>query len=136
LEILVGMFEVLAEPNRRRLLDLLRERERPVGDLVAALGISQPAVSKHLRLLREAGLVEVRADAQRRLYRLQPEPLREIDDWLTPYRAAWRDRPDALERHLDDMDEGTRGGHDDQRRPGAPRRGRRALDDHGHPPLG
>ena len=97
------MFEVLAEPNRRRLLDLLREQERPVGDLVAALGISQPAVSKHLRLLREAGLVEVRADAQRRLYRLQPEPLREIDEWLTPYRAAWRDRLDALERHLDDM---------------------------------
>jgi len=97
------MFEVLAEPNRRRLLDLLRERERPVGDLVAALGISQPAVSKHLRLLREAGLVEVRADAQRRLYRLQPEPLREIDEWLTPYRAAWRDRLDALERHLDEI---------------------------------
>ena len=97
------MFEVLAEPNRRRLLDLLREDERPVGDLVTALGISQPAVSKHLRTLREAGLVEVRADAQRRLYRLRPEPLREIDEWLTPYRAAWRDRLDALERHLDEM---------------------------------
>src|SRR3954462_13604484 len=100
---LSGMFEVLAEPNRRRLLDLLREQERPVGDLVAALGISQPAVSKHLRLRREAGLVEVRSDAQRRLYRLRPEPLREIDGWLAPYRAAWIDRLDTLERHLDTM---------------------------------
>ena len=97
------MFEVLAEPNRRRILDLLREKQRPVGDLVAELGISQPAVSKHLRVLRDAGLVEVTADAQRRLYRLRPEPLREIDDWLTPYRKAWRKRIDALERHLDEM---------------------------------
>ena len=77
------MFEVLAEPHRRRILDLLRVEERPVGDLVADLGISQPAVSKHLRVLRDAGLVDVRADAQRRLYRLRPEPLREIDEWLT-----------------------------------------------------
>ena len=99
----MGVFEVLAEPNRRRILDLLRSGERPVGDLVADLGISQPAVSKHLRVLRDAGLVEARADAQRRVYRLRPEPLREIDEWLTPYRAAWRDRLDALERHLDDM---------------------------------
>ena len=83
------MFEVLAEPHRRRILDLLREQERAVGDLVAALGISQPGVSKHLRVLREAGLVEVRTDAQRRLYRLRTEPLREIDEWLAPYRAAW-----------------------------------------------
>ena len=98
------MFEVLAEPNRRHLLDLLRERERPVGELVAALGLSQPAVSKHLRLLREAGLVEVRADAQRRVYRLRTEPLREIDEWLAPYRAAWAGRLGALEAHLDDMD--------------------------------
>src|SRR5581483_4011300 len=99
------MFEVLAEPHRRHILDLLREDERPVGDLVAALGLSQPAVSKHLRVLRDAGLVAVRADAQRRLYRLRPEPLREIDDWLTPYRAAWRDRLDDLARHLDDMED-------------------------------
>ena len=99
------MFEVLAEPNRRRILDLLREEERPVGVLVDALGISQPAVSKHLRVLRDAGLVEVRVDAQRRLYRLQPEPLREIDEWLTPYRRAWSKRLDALERHLDEMDD-------------------------------
>lgn len=100
------MFTVLADDNRRRILDLLRDGERPVGDVVAALGLSQPAVSKHLRVLREAGLVEVRVDAQRRLYRLRPEPLREIDEWLTPYRAAWRDRLDALEAHLDQMPEG------------------------------
>ena len=97
------MFEVVAEPNRRRILDLLRERQCPVGDLVEKLGISQPAVSKHLRVLREAGLVEVTADAQRRLYRVRAEPLREIDEWLTPYRKAWRKRIDALERHLDEM---------------------------------
>jgi DNA-binding transcriptional ArsR family regulator len=96
------VFDVLADPNRRHILDLLREDERPVGDLVRALGMSQPAVSKHLRTLRDAGLVEARVDAQRRVYRLRPEPLREIDDWLTPYRAAWRDRLDALERHLDE----------------------------------
>jgi DNA-binding transcriptional ArsR family regulator len=100
------VFEVLAEPHRRRILDLLRVEERPVGELVADLGISQPAVSKHLRVLRDAGLVEVRADAQRRVYRLRPEPLREIDEWLTPYRAAWRDRLDALAQHLDEMDDG------------------------------
>jgi DNA-binding transcriptional ArsR family regulator len=98
------MFEVLAEPHRRRILDLLREREQAVGDLVSALGLSQPGVSKHLRVLREAGLVEVRTDAQRRLYRLRTEPLREIDEWLAPYRAAWAGRLDALEAHLDDMD--------------------------------
>jgi DNA-binding transcriptional ArsR family regulator len=97
------MFEVLAEPNRRRILDLLRDKERPVGELVSQLGISQPAVSKHLRVLRDAGLVEVTADAQRRLYRVRAEPLREIDEWLTPYRKAWRKRIDALERHLDEM---------------------------------
>jgi DNA-binding transcriptional ArsR family regulator len=79
-------FAVLAEPNRRRILGLLRDQERAVGDLVEALAISQPAVSKHLRVLREAGLVEVRADAQRHLYRVRPEPLRAIDAWLEPYR--------------------------------------------------
>jgi len=94
---------VLAEPNRRRILDLLLGAERPVGELVAALGVSQPTVSKHLKVLREAGLVEATVDAQRRLYRLRPEPLQGIDDWLTPYRRAWRDRLDALERHLDDL---------------------------------
>jgi DNA-binding transcriptional ArsR family regulator len=86
------MFEVLADRHRRRILDLLREGEQTVGGLTSALGITQPGVSKHLRVLREAGLVEVRADAQRRLYRLRTEPLREVDEWLAPYRAAWRDR--------------------------------------------
>jgi len=97
------VFEVLAEPNRRRILDLLRDAERAVGDLASELGISQPGVSKHLRVLRDAGLVEVRVDAQRRLYRLRPGPLREIDEWLAPYRAAWADRLDRLEGHLRDM---------------------------------
>jgi len=99
-------FEVLAEPNRRRILDLVRDRERPVGELVDQLRLSQPAVSKHLRILREAGLVEVRVDAQRRMYRVNPLPLRDLDAWLAPYRKMWSGRLDALERHLDDMSEG------------------------------
>lgn len=99
------VFEAVAEPHRRRILDLLRDGERPVGDLVAALGLSQPGVSKHLRVLREAGLVEARVEAQRRVYRLRAEPLRELDEWLLPYRAAWAARLDALERRLDDMKE-------------------------------
>lgn len=97
------MFEVLAEPRRREILDLLRERERPVGDLVDRLAVSQPAVSKHLKVLRSAGLVEVRQDAQRRLYRLRPGPLAEIDSWIAPYRRFWEERLDALEDHLDTM---------------------------------
>ena len=97
------MFDVLAEPNRRRILDLLCDEPRAVGDLVSELGISQPGVSKHLRVLRDAGLVDVTAEAQRRVYRLRPEPLQEIDAWLAPYRVAWADRLDALERHLDEM---------------------------------
>jgi DNA-binding transcriptional ArsR family regulator len=99
----VAAFEVIAEPNRRRILDLLRTGERPVTELVEHLNVSQPAVSKHLRVLREAGLVEARVDAQRRVYRLQPRQLREIDDWLAPYRALWNDSLDRLERHLDDI---------------------------------
>ena len=94
-------FEALAEPNRRRILDLLREGERPAGELVEALAISQPGVSKHLKMLREAGLVSVRADGQRRLYRLQPEGLGELEAWLAPYRRFWSDRLDALEDHLE-----------------------------------
>lgn len=94
-------FEVLAEPNRRRILDLLREGERPVSALVADLAVSQPAVSKHLRVLRDAGFVDVRSDAQRRVYRLRMEPLQEIDEWLTPYRAMWARSLDALAAHLD-----------------------------------
>jgi DNA-binding transcriptional ArsR family regulator len=93
-------FEVLAEPNRRRILDLLRGGERPVNELVTGLGLSQPAVSKHLRVLREAGLVTVRGDAQRRFYRINPQPLQELDAWLAPYRELWNTSLDALEAHL------------------------------------
>ena len=93
---------MLAEPNRRRILDLLLV-ERPVGDVVDGTGLSQPAVSKHLRVLREAGLVDVRAVAQRRLYRVRAEPLRELDEWLAPYRRLWSGRLDALAAHLDAM---------------------------------
>jgi DNA-binding transcriptional ArsR family regulator len=96
-------FEVLAEPRRRQILDLLRAGERPVGELVDNLPLTQPAVSKHLKVLREVGLVEVRQDAQRRLYRLRLEPLAEIDAWLAPYRQMWNSSLDALERHLDTM---------------------------------
>jgi DNA-binding transcriptional ArsR family regulator len=99
------VFEVLAEPHRRRILDLLLDDERAVGELVDELRLSQPAVSKHLKVLRDAGLVEARVDGQRRVYRLQAEPLREIEEWLHPYRAAWRDRLDALGRHLDEMED-------------------------------
>jgi DNA-binding transcriptional ArsR family regulator len=109
-------FDVLAEPNRRRILDLLREDERPVGELVEQLAISQPAVSKHLKVLRDAGLVEARTDAQRRVYRVRSEPLREIDQWLAPYRAMWASRLDDLERHLEGMP--------DESRPRRARKGR------------
>jgi DNA-binding transcriptional ArsR family regulator len=94
-------FDVLAEPHRRDILELLRGGERPVGDLVDHLEISQPAVSKHLRVLKDAGLVEVRADAQRRLYRISPEPLKALDEWLEPYRRFWNIHLDRLETHLD-----------------------------------
>jgi DNA-binding transcriptional ArsR family regulator len=93
-------FEVLADESRRRILDLLVEDERPVGDLVGRLRLSQPAVSKHLKVLRDAGLVQARTDAQRRIYRVCPEPLREVDEWLEPYRRAWATHLNALERHL------------------------------------
>jgi DNA-binding transcriptional ArsR family regulator len=95
-------FEVLAEPSRRRILDLLRERERPVGELVERIGLSQPGVSKHLRVLREAGLVRSRTEAPRRVYGVRAEPLVEVDEWLEPYRRLWARQLDALERHLDD----------------------------------
>ena len=96
-------FDVLAEPSRRQILDLLLERPRLVGELTERLGLSQPGTSKHLRVLREAGLVQVRAEAQRRWYELRPEPLAEVDAWLAPYRRFWTERIDALERHLDAM---------------------------------
>ena len=95
-------FDVLAEPTRRRILDLLLDQERPVGELVKKLKLSQPGVSKHLRVLRDAGLVSVRTEAQRRIYGVRPEPLEEVAEWLEPYRRLWADRLDALERHLDE----------------------------------
>jgi DNA-binding transcriptional ArsR family regulator len=98
-------FELLAEPTRRRILDLLLERARPVGELVDLLGMSQPGVSKHLRILREGGLVRARADAQRRIYEVSPEPLADVDEWLEPYRRLWAGRLDALARHLDERDD-------------------------------
>ena len=99
-----ALFEVLAEPNRRRVLDLLREQEHTVGELVDELDLSQPAVSKHLRVLRNAGLVEARVDAQHRIYTLRPQPLAEVDAWLAPYRKFWRGKLAALQRHLADTD--------------------------------
>jgi DNA-binding transcriptional ArsR family regulator len=96
----ITTLQVLAEPRRQAILDLLREGELPVGELVARLDMSQPAVSKHLRVLRDAGLVTVRVDAQRRLYRIRPEPLAELDAWLDDYRALWRSRLDALHTEI------------------------------------
>ena len=101
---MASTFAVLADQSRREILDLLRERERPVGDLVEKLTLTQPTVSKHLKVLREAGLVEVRTDAQRRWYRLAPAPLAEIDAWLAPYRRMWEKSLDALERRLDEIE--------------------------------
>ena len=95
-----AVLEVIAEPTRRRILDAVRDGERSVGELVEQVGMNQPGVSRHLKVLRDAGLVEVRRDAQRRLYRLRPEPLMELDAWLEPYRTEWTARLDSLERHL------------------------------------
>jgi len=97
------IFAILVEPNRRRILDFLRSGEHSVGEIVEVLGLSQPAASKHLRILKEAGFVVVQQDAQRRLYRLQPEALRTLDAWLEPYRCLWTDRIDALAQYLDTM---------------------------------
>ena len=94
------LFDVLADPSRRRVLDLLRDDDRTVTELVDALDMSQPAVSKHLRVLRDAGLVEARVDAQRRIYTLCPEPLADVDAWLAPYRKFWRGKLASLQRHL------------------------------------
>jgi len=97
-------FAVIAEPNRRAILSLLLSSERSVGDIERELRLPQPSVSKHLRVLRDAGFVESRIEAQRRLYRLNPEPLMEMDEWLAPFRRYWSSRIDALEKHLDTMD--------------------------------
>jgi DNA-binding transcriptional ArsR family regulator len=96
-----NVLEAIAEPTRRRILDAVRDKERSVGDLVEIVGMHQPGVSRHLKVLRDVGLVEVRPDAQRRLYRLRPEPLRELDAWLEPYREQMSAHLDALERHLE-----------------------------------
>jgi DNA-binding transcriptional ArsR family regulator len=96
----LDVIDVIAEPTRRRILDAVRDGEQSVNDLVQRVGMHQPGVSRHLKVLRDAGLVEVRRDAQRRMYRLRPEPLMELDAWLEPYRAEWAGRLDSLERHL------------------------------------
>ena len=98
-------FEIVSEPNRRAILTLLVSSEQSVGEIERRLGMPQPMVSKHLRVLRDAGLVEATVDAQRRLYRLKPESLREIEAWLEPFRRLWSTHIDALERHLDQMDQ-------------------------------
>jgi DNA-binding transcriptional ArsR family regulator len=98
-------FAIIAEPNRRAILSLLASAERSVGDIEEELQLPQPSVSKHLRVLREAGFVESRVDTQRRLYRIKPEPLREVDAWLAQFRRFWSAHVDALERHLDRMDQ-------------------------------
>lgn len=98
-----SVFEIIAEPNRRAILGLLASSEKSVGEIERRLHMSQPTVSKHLRVLREAGLVESTVDAQRRLYRLKPEPFKEVDSWLVPFRRLWTHHVDALERHLDRM---------------------------------
>ena len=116
-------FAILAEPSRRAMLRLLAASERTVGDLERELKLPQPSVSKHLRVLREAGFVEARVDAQRRVYRLRPEPLMEVDEWLAPFRRFWSAHVDALERHLDRIE-----GHR------APKRAKRAASSKGRKP--
>jgi len=103
-----SVFEIIAEPNRRAILNLLVTSEQSVGEIERQLRMTQPTVSKHLRVLREAGFVESTVDAQRRLYRLRPEPLREVDAWLAPFRRFWTAHVDALERHLDRVNRSTR----------------------------
>jgi DNA-binding transcriptional ArsR family regulator len=103
-----SVFEIIAEPNRRAILSLLAVSEQSVGEIERQLGMPQPSVSKHLRVLREAGIVESTVDAQRRLYRLKPESLQELDGWLAPFRRLWSTHVDALERHLDRLHQPTR----------------------------
>jgi DNA-binding transcriptional ArsR family regulator len=98
-------FEIIAEPNRRAILSLLTTSQQSVGEIERTLRMTQPTVSKHLRVLREAGFVEATADAQRRLYRLKPEPFQELDTWLAQFRRFWEEHVDALERHLNKMDD-------------------------------
>ena len=102
-----SVFDIIAEPNRRAILSLLVSSQQSVGEIERQLSMSQPTVSKHLRVLREAGFVESTVDAQRRLYRLKPEPFQALDDWLAQFRRFWSAHVDALERHLDRMDQST-----------------------------
>jgi len=102
-----SVFEIIAEPNRRAILSLLASSEQSVGEIERQLRMAQPTVSKHLRVLRDAGFVESQVDAQRRLYRLTPDPLKELDAWLAPFRRFWSAHVDALERHLDRMSQAT-----------------------------
>ena len=115
-------FEIIAEPNRRAILSLLVSSEQSVGEIERQLHMSQPTVSKHLRVLREAGFVESTVDAQRRLYRLRPEPLQQVDAWLAQFRRFWSAHIDALERHLDRMDQSTSTKRKTKKRRGANRR--------------
>jgi DNA-binding transcriptional ArsR family regulator len=118
-------FAIIAEPNRRALLSLLASSEQSVGELEDQLGMPQTSVSKHLRVLREAGFVEARVDAQRRVYRLRPEPLMEVDAWLEPFRRFWSTHVDALERHLDRMAETERKTTAKRKEPGRTAKGRK-----------
>jgi DNA-binding transcriptional ArsR family regulator len=109
-----SVFEIIAEPNRRAILSLLVSSQQSVGEIERRLRMPQPTVSKHLRVLRDAGFVESRVDAQRRLYRLKPEPFQEVDEWLAPFRRFWSGHVDALERHLDRMQHMDRVNHLDK----------------------
>ena len=115
------MFEIIAEPNRRAILSLLVSSQQSVGEIERQLRMPQPAVSKHLRVLREAGFVESTVDAQRRLYRLKPEPLQEVDAWLAPFRRFWSAHVDALERHLDRMDQSNTNEEEDKEKTTRPK---------------
>lgn len=115
-------FEIIAEPNRRAILSLLLSSHQSVGEIERQLRMSQPTVSKHLRVLRDAGFVEATVDAQRRLYRLKPEPLQQIDEWLAPFRRFWSAHVDALERHLDRMEQSTRTKRTSRKKRGRERR--------------
>jgi len=119
-----SVFEVIAEPNRRAILSLLASSQQSVGEIERHLHMPQPTVSKHLRVLREAGFVESTVDAQRRVYRLTPEPLREVDAWLAPFRRFWSAYVDALERHLDRMEPPTPPKHKPKTKPRRPNGGR------------
>src|SRR5215471_17604346 len=119
-----SVFEIIAEPNRRAILSLLASSEQSVGEIERQLHMSQPAVSKHLRVLRDAGIVEATVDAQRRLYRLKPEPLQEVDAWLDQFRRFWSAHIDALERHLDRMEQSTPAKNKARSKPRGPNRER------------